>query len=57
MARRRFKSLDEARAAYLAGKITSGEFAAFVRRFSVVDHERKELEKRMKKIERKLMTV
>lgn len=54
---KRFRTLDEARVAYLDGKITANEFAALMRKHVIVDNERKQIEKNSKKIERKLATV
>ena len=54
---RRFKSLDEARGAYLNGKITKEEFASLIRKYSISDNVRRELSKNAKKIEKKLLSV
>lgn len=54
---KRFRTLDEARVAYLDGKITANEFAALMRKHVIVDNERKQIEKSSKRIERKLATV
>ncbi|BCB04727.1 hypothetical protein [Bacillus sp. KH172YL63] len=54
---KKFRTLDEARVAYLNDKITPEEFSSFLKRFSIADNERKSIEKNSKKIERKLATV
>jgi hypothetical protein len=54
---KKFRTLDEARIAYLNDKITPQEFSAFLKRFSMADNERKMIEKQSKKIERRLATV
>ncbi|MFP7296226.1 hypothetical protein [Neobacillus niacini] len=53
----KFRTLDDARIAYLNNKITPEEFSSFVKKFTMGDHERKNIEKTTKKIERKLTTV
>lgn len=52
-----FKTLDDARIAYLNDKITPEEFSSFIKKYTMVDNERKSIEKQSKKIERKLATV
>ncbi|WP_299090317.1 hypothetical protein [uncultured Metabacillus sp.] len=53
----KFKTLDDARIAYLNDKITREEFYAYLRRNAIVDEARKNIEKNNNKIERKLTTV
>jgi hypothetical protein len=57
MLRRKGKTLDDARKSYLNGKITKEEYAAVIRKNLIGDHSRREIEKRAKKIERRLKTV
>jgi hypothetical protein len=57
MAGKKLKTLDEARSAYLSGKITAQEYSSLIRKFSIVDHERQSIQKETRKIERKLATV
>ncbi|MGD6775236.1 hypothetical protein [Sutcliffiella horikoshii] len=53
----KFKSLDDARKAYMNGKITSEEFSSIMRKHLLADENRKSLERESKKIERKLSVV
>ncbi|MEY8750757.1 hypothetical protein [Alkalicoccobacillus gibsonii] len=53
----KFKSLDEARIAFMNGKITSGEFTAMIKKNALADETRKEINKESKRIERKLQVV
>jgi hypothetical protein len=54
---RKLKTLDDARAAYLNGKINAEQYFAYLRKNVLVDEKRKSIEKDNKKIERKLVTV
>jgi hypothetical protein len=53
----KFKTLDDARIAYINNKITAQEFSVLLGKFAVADQERKNIEKSAKKIERKLSIV
>jgi hypothetical protein len=57
MAGKKLKTLDDARVAYLEGKITAQEYSSLIRKNTIVDHERQSIQKETKKIERKLATV
>jgi hypothetical protein len=55
--RGKLRSLDDARNAYLNGKITDQELTAYFNKYTLVDKERKEIERRSKKIEKKLAMI
>lgn len=50
----KFRTLDEARKAYLDGKLTPEQFSAILKKNILADDIRKNLEKESKRIERKL---
>ncbi|KKB34660.1 hypothetical protein [Bacillus thermotolerans] len=54
---KKYRTLDEARRAYLNGKITALEFSSLMKKNTIADNERKQIQKKSKKIERKLATV
>jgi len=57
MKKKKFKSLDEARLAYLSGGISAEQFARYLKEFAIGDTTRKNSEKKLKQIERKLKVV
>lgn len=54
---KKLRTLDEARIAYLNGKLNAEQYYAFLNKNVLVDEKRKSIEKDNKKIERKLATV
>ncbi|WEG14174.1 hypothetical protein PU629_07355 [Pullulanibacillus sp. KACC 23026] len=51
----RYKTLDEARKAYLNKKLTPEQFNSYLKKFAYVDQERKSIDKSMKRIEKRLI--
>lgn len=50
----RIKTLDEARQAYLDGKLTASQFAWYLKRFAIGDGVRRKTMRRIRKLEQKL---
>ncbi|ARK28810.1 hypothetical protein [Halalkalibacter krulwichiae] len=53
----KYRTLDEARKAYLNGKLTPEEYAAHLKKNLLADNNRREFDRKSKRIERKLELV
>lgn len=54
MAKKKINSLDEARKAYFDKEISHQEYFFYLKKFAMADNRRKELEKSMKELTKKL---